>query len=92
MEIIEILEKKLLTISFRCTLQSANYTILKQENVVADNDNLITGIYFNEYFRYIICCHRDEKILDYTRFSHSEEHAQKLYKEMIQEIQKDLER
>ncbi len=92
MEIKEILIKIKVDIKFPCILKYGEYRILKQENIVAEDDDLIAGIYFHQHFRYIICCHRKNNTLNYTRFADSEFRAQRLYKEMIQEIKRDLER
>ena len=79
-------------ISFVCKLKPENYEIIKQENIIHPEDNLITGIYKTDGFGFIVCCNRNDKTLDYTKFAATEEKANSFYNEMIEEIKKDLER
>lgn len=82
--------KKEVDIKVLIKLCPGQYEVIRQENIIDDTDNLVVGIYYHKEFKYIICCHRGNNILDYTKFAHSEEQAQKQYIQMIEEIKKDL--
>ena len=79
-------------ISFKCVLTKKDYTIVRQENIITDKDNLIVGIYETKSFGFIVCCNRENITLDYTKFAATKKQAEKIYSEMIIEIKKDLER
>lgn len=79
-------------LSFICKLNSENYEIIKQENIIDKNDHLIIGIYKTKYFGFIICCNRGNETLYYTKFAATKEGAEILYKDMIEEIKRDLEK
>ena len=84
---------KQIPITIRLPVKPEHYQIILQENIIADNDNLIMGIYkflLRKEKIYIICCNRKNNTLEYTRFAGTQKLAYIKYEEMIKEIEKDL--
>ena len=52
MEIIN--SKELIEIEFTVKVKPENYKIIKQENIIARNDNLISGIYKTDSFGFTV--------------------------------------
>ena len=86
-----------LTISM--TLKQNECIVIKQQLITDTKDILFAGIFKtkitkNEY--YIIAAYRIENgvtsMLNYTKFAVNKDHAEKLYKEMLTEIEQDLNR
>lgn len=78
-------------------IKPGNYIALKQQEIDDPTDNAVAGIYSVKLFDknvFVICCNRfvygKWTTLDYTKFADNAEHAEDLYKNMIEEIKKDL--